>query len=151
MTPQDSFIARLRRHRERQGIPLADIAARTRVKLELLEAFERGDLTSWPRGLYARAWVRAYAAAIGVDPPHTVEEFCRLFPNGDRRAHALMEEIAAIVASASEYRDEFGYPADRRGAQPPLSVAPKPTWRDSIMRIVRSVRDVRNVRPAGTN
>ena len=107
MTPQEAFVTRLRRRRERWGVELADIAAATRVKLELLEAFERGDLSSWPRGLYARAWVRSYAIHIGVDPFQTVEEFCRLFPTGDRRAQAMMEEIMSLDEASRSYMDRL--------------------------------------------
>jgi cytoskeletal protein RodZ len=42
MTPQETFITRLRRHRERNHISLDDIAAQTRIKRDQLEAFERG-------------------------------------------------------------------------------------------------------------
>lgn len=151
MTPQEAFITRLRRSRERSGIPLADIAAGTRVKAELFEEFERGDLSSWPRGLYARAWLRAYALAIGLDPIETVEEFCRLFPNGDRRAQVMMEEIAAIVATAPGYRDECAHP-DRWGAVPELPVAPRVSWRESavhaVAHLLRTVRAPRATRPA---
>lgn len=80
MTPQEIFVGRLRRHRERNHISLAEIAGDTRIKRDLLEALERNDLSGWPRGLYARAWMRAYASAIGVDAIDTVDEFCRLFP-----------------------------------------------------------------------
>ena len=55
MTPQEQFIARLRRHRERNHVSLDEIVSQTRIKREQLEAFERGDLDSWPRGIYARA------------------------------------------------------------------------------------------------
>ena len=72
MTPQEAFITRLRRHRERNQISLGEMAAVTRMKCELLEAFERNDLSNWPRGLYARAWVRAYAGVVGLDPLDTV-------------------------------------------------------------------------------
>ena len=89
------------------------MAAETRVKRELLEALEDNNLEYWPRGLYARAWIRAYANAVGLDPVDTVDEFCRLFPHGDRRAKGTIQEIAAIVASPSEYRDEIGH-EDRR-------------------------------------
>ena len=54
MTPQETFVTRLRRHRERNRIALEDIAAETRVKKELFEALEANDLSEWPRGLYAR-------------------------------------------------------------------------------------------------
>jgi hypothetical protein len=132
MNPQETFIARLRRHRERNGVVLAEIVTETRVKLELLEAFERNDLSEWPRGLYARAWVRAYASAIGLDPIDTVDEFCRLFPHGDRRAGGTVQEIAAIVAHQSEYRDEFGHEVDRRRVEGEHVVLPKPAWHASL-------------------
>lgn len=117
MTPQELFVTRLRRHRERQRVSLDEIAVETRVKRELLDAFEVNDLTAWPRGLYARAWIRAYASAIGLDPIDTVDEFCRLFPHGDRRAGGTMRDIAAIVAAPAEYRDEIPH-EDRRRAMP---------------------------------
>jgi cytoskeletal protein RodZ len=114
MTPQETFITRLRRHRQRNRISLEEIAADTRVKPELLEALERNDLSEWPRGLYARAWIRAYASAVGLDPMDTVDEFCRLFPQGDRRVQPTIEEIAAIVAQPSEYQPEVPPEQDRR-------------------------------------
>ena len=123
MTAQETFVTRLRRHRERSRISLDDIAATTCVRRELFEALEKNDLSAWPRGVYARAWIRAYAAYVGLDPIDTVEEFCRLFPHGDRRVRATIREIAAIVATDSQYRDEHAHPSDRRkpdsGAPPP--------------------------------
>ena len=116
MTPQEMFIARLRRYRQRNAISLDEISSKTRVKRELLEAFENNDLSEWPRGLYARAWVRAYAGAIGLDPIDAVDEFCRLFPHGDRRANTTIRELAQIVAAPSEYRDEFSHTEERRAA-----------------------------------
>jgi transcriptional regulator with XRE-family HTH domain len=139
MTPQEVFLGRLRRHRERNRISLDEIADETRVKRELLEFFERNDLSAWPRGLYARAWVRAYASTIGLDPIDTVDEFCRLFPEvGDRRVHGTITEIAAIIAAPSEYRDEFSHEFDRRGA-PRINILPKPWWRESLQQVVRFV------------
>lgn len=100
---------------------LPEIAAATRIRQDLLEGLERGDLAQWPRGLYARTWVRAYAAMVGLDPLDTVDEFCRLFPHGDRRARETMREMAAIVAHPSEYRDELR-DVDRRRRGTPLPV-----------------------------
>src|SRR5688572_20176870 len=114
MTPQETFITRLRRHRQRNRISLEEIAAETRVKPELLEALERNDLSEWPRGVYARAWIRAYASAVGLDPMDTVDEFCRLFPHGDRRVRPTIEEIAAIVAHPSDYQPEVPPDQERR-------------------------------------
>jgi transcriptional regulator with XRE-family HTH domain len=139
MTSQETFITRLRRYRERHGITLDEIAAATRIKRELLEAFERNDLAQWPRGVYARAWVRAYASVIGVDPVDTVDEFCRLFPHGDRRAGDTLQEIAEIVAHPSEYRDEFSHAADRRQPQTAIDVVRKPAWHAGLTRPLQAL------------
>jgi transcriptional regulator with XRE-family HTH domain len=141
MNPQLTFVARLRRERLRNGISLDQIAVQTRVKRELLEAFENNDLTDWPRGLYARAWVRGYAVAVGMDPADTVDEFCRLYLHGDRRARSTLREIASIAATDSEYRDEFGQPERRRGARAEAAVQPwywpvQHRWRTLKARVI---------------
>jgi hypothetical protein len=161
MTPQEVFVGRLRRHRERHHISLDEIAGETRIKRELLDGLERNDLSGWPRGLYARAWIRAYSSAIGLDAIDTVDEFCRLFPQGDRRVRPTIKEIAVIVASPSEYRDDFKglSEVDRRvGAlrinAPHINVMPKPRWRDALVHVGRLLtsrfsvpRSVRQARP----
>jgi hypothetical protein len=139
MTSQDAFVTRLRRHRERTGITLDEIATATRIKRELLDAFERNDLSEWPRGVYARAWVRAYATVVGVDPVDTVDEFCRIFPHGDRRTGGTLQEFAAIVAHPSEYRDEFDHAADRRQPPPHVAVTPKPAWHVVLTRLLQAL------------
>ena len=161
MTPQEIFVGRLRRHRERNLITLEEIASETRIKRELLAALERDDLSGWPRGLYARAWIRAYASAIGVDAIDTVDDFCRLFPQGDRRVKPTIEKIAAIVAAPSEYRDEFKGISDvdrRSGAlrvnAPHINMMPKVRWCDTLLQFRRlftsrfsAPRSVRQARP----
>ena len=78
MTSLEIFVFRLRLHRERQGLRLEDISSATLVRRERFEALEPNDLSGWPRGLYARAWMHAYAGLVGLDPIDTVDEFCRL-------------------------------------------------------------------------
>jgi hypothetical protein len=134
MTPQktfaaqETFIARLRRHRERNQISIQQIAITTRVKPELFEAFERNDLSGWPRGLYSRAWIRGYATVIGLDAIDTVDEFCRLFPQGDRRMASTVQEVAAIVAHPSEYREDIAPELDRRRSGAQARTAQTPAW-----------------------
>jgi hypothetical protein len=142
MTPQETFVTRLRRHRERNRISLEEIAAETRVKKELFEALEANDLSEWPKGLYARAWVRTYACAVGLDPIDTVDEFCRLFPQGDRRGHATMQDIAAIVASAGEFKDEFPHPERRQSVLRAQAAAPpRPNWQSTVLDAAKSAGD----------
>lgn len=137
MTPQERFTTNLRRQRERCKVSLDELAASTLVKRELLEALEQNDLSAWPRGLYARAWVRAYAAAVDLDPDATVDEFCRLFPAGDRRTASTIQEMAAIVSSPSEYRDEFSHPARR---ETDAVNKTKPGWQETLSDAGRQIK-----------
>lgn len=73
--------AQLRRRREQRGISLETIARQTKIKRSLLEALERDDVSGWPGGLFRRAFVRAYAQAIGLDPESTVRDFLASFPD----------------------------------------------------------------------
>lgn len=147
MTPQESFVTRLRRHRQRQQISLDEIALATRVNRELLQGLENNDLTGWPHGLYARAWIRAYAAVVGLDPADTVDDFCRLYPQGDRRTGGTIQEMAAIVAADSHYRDEFPHPERRRSSDAPAVLAAAATepltvalpWYAGLVSVLRPV------------
>jgi cytoskeleton protein RodZ len=91
------FVTRLRHYRQRAGISIGEVSAETRVRADLLDAFERNDLSAWPKGIFARAWVSAYASAVGLDPIDTANEFCRLFPQADPRALTTLEDLASIV------------------------------------------------------
>jgi len=149
MTPQETFIARLRRQRERNQISLDEVVSHTRIKREQLEAFERGDLDAWPRGIYARAWIRGYASIVGLDPIDTVDEFCKLFPQGDRRAQGTFRDFAAIIAHASTYEDEFEAEHDRRRPAHQSEARPKQSmWRQQMTRLVRSLLSLRPPRSA---
>jgi transcriptional regulator with XRE-family HTH domain len=76
-----SFGARLRIARERKGIGLDAIAQNTKINAALFDALEQGDTSRWPSGIFRRAFVRAYANAVGLDPEGTLKEFQELFPD----------------------------------------------------------------------
>jgi len=139
MNPQEMFVTRLRRQRLRARVSVEQIAEALRIKPELIAAFENNDLSEWPRGLYSRAWVRAYATAVDLDPVDTVDEFCRLFPQGDRRSGSTIQEIASIVAAPSEYRDEFKHPEGRRSSDRVPVEARKPVWHAFLSQPTRAL------------
>jgi transcriptional regulator with XRE-family HTH domain len=112
MSAYEAFGPNLRRRRTRGGISLEEIARQTRVSIELWEALERNDFSQWPAGIYARAYIRAYAAAIGVDPGETVNEFCRGFPQGDRRTERLVRGAAEIVGHQLVWQDDLPHSVD---------------------------------------
>lgn len=88
-----SLGGRLRQQREEQQIDLGTIADETKIKLSLLEALERDDVSQWPAGIFRRAFVRAYAHAIGLDPDVVVREFLETYPEP-------VEDIATSPAPA---------------------------------------------------
>src|SRR5262245_19955064 len=78
---RDSFGARLRAQRERKRIDLSVIAERTKIRASVFASLERDDPYGWPSGIYRRAFVRAYADVIGLDPEAVVREFVERFPD----------------------------------------------------------------------
>ena len=76
-----SFGARLRAERERRQISIATIADNTKILGALLEGLENNDVSRWPlTGFYRRAFIRAYAVAVGLDPEPVIREFFQRFP-----------------------------------------------------------------------
>jgi transcriptional regulator with XRE-family HTH domain len=119
-----AFLRRLRRQRERQGISLEAMAEATNVSVGMWSAFEENDFARWPTGVFARAFVREYAIVVGLDPEDAVDDFCRWFPQGDRRAERMLRAQAELIGHNSEWRDEWDRtrtPKDRR--RPALRLA----------------------------
>src|SRR6185369_1080684 len=81
MRVTSGFGARLRTQRERQGISLAAISADTKIRLSLLEELEADNVSHWPEGIFRRAYMRAYAHAVGLEPDPVVREFLETYPD----------------------------------------------------------------------
>jgi transcriptional regulator with XRE-family HTH domain len=65
----------LRAERERRGMALRAISEQTKVSLPLLEGLESDDISRWPGGIFRRAFVRAYADSVGLDPDEVLKRF----------------------------------------------------------------------------
>ena len=92
---EEDFGSRMRRTREQRGVSLRQIAESTKISVSALEALERNDISRLPGGIFSRAFVRSYAAEIGVDPEQTVREFLAQFPHDSVTAgspHVLVDE-----------------------------------------------------------
>src|SRR2546422_5912333 len=147
MSEQDAFGPSLRRQRVQRGITLEQIAAATRIGRELWAAMERNDFSRWPKGIYARAYLRAYALETGADPDATIDEFCRWFPEGDRRAERVVREQAALVGHDLRWNDDLAVDRNRR-ASPPAAALP-PLAFSQTGRIVGALADASLVLTAG--
>jgi hypothetical protein len=126
MSERNAFGPNLRRIRVQRGISLDRISEATKVSPDFWVGLERNDFSRWPSGIYARAYVRAYAFEIGVDPEATVNDFCRWFPQGDRRASRVVKEQAALVGHDLQWKDDLAPGMQDRRAQPPAPVTDEP-------------------------
>jgi len=130
--------ARLRQRREERGIALVTIAQQTKIKESLLEGLEKDDLSQWPSKLYRRAFVRAYARAIGLDPEVVVHDFLQAHPDppevdviaamssvldrGDGHARRIRKAVGSAFGSLS--RRQAHAVVDDRGPDRVVTAAP---------------------------
>lgn len=145
MSDTDTFGPRLRRERERRGISLETIALVTKVSVDLWDGLERNDFSRWPSGIFARAFIRDYARAVGLDAEDVVEEFCRLFPIGDRRSGRVIKAQADLIGHETGPLDD---PAlvpphgDRRASAAERRDRSRLRWIRRAPRIVAAAIDV---------
>lgn len=141
---EPTFGARLRAQREQQQISLSRISEETKIKVSMLEGLERGDVSQWPEGIFRRAYVRAYARVVGLNPEELVREFLDAHPDpviappepateleepqwpaGFRRL--VNSAIAAVPSRLQRASAPPAAPADFRGEAPAEAPVPQPS------------------------
>ena len=101
----DDLGARLKQAREDKGVSLKEIATRTKISAVALEALERNDFTRLPGGIFGRAFVRAYALEIDLDPESTVADFLVHLERSEREAAERGAIRAEITSDDREFID----------------------------------------------
>src|SRR5687767_12360694 len=96
--PNASFGAMLLHARTQRGISHDDVARDTRVAKRYVLALENESLSSLPGGLYNRAYVRTYAAYLGLDADLIVRDYDRTAQEqrGTRGSASKPDEIDAL-------------------------------------------------------
>jgi cytoskeletal protein RodZ len=69
-----------------------------------LEALERSDLSRLPGGIFTRAFIRAYAQEVGLDPDRTIQDFIAELP----------PEAATATAHPASIEDGEKLESDRK-------------------------------------
>ncbi len=65
----------LQKERESRGVTLQDISLETKIRLDYLEAIEKGEFDKLPGEFYARTYLRTYAKTIGLSEALVVEKY----------------------------------------------------------------------------
>ncbi len=73
----------LRMAREAKGMTTSEIAGRTHMLVQQVEALENEDFSRIAAPIYGRGFVRLYCEAVGIDPRPLIEEFMEIY-NGNR-------------------------------------------------------------------
>jgi transcriptional regulator with XRE-family HTH domain len=90
----------LRRAREQRGLTLQDIARTTKIPIRSLDAIEHGDFERLPGGIFRKAYIRTFAAAVGVDGNELAAAYASVdavdpAPPDRRVRPAMMRSMAA--------------------------------------------------------
>lgn len=68
------FSEELNKAREKAGITLQKVAAKTRIDIKFLEAMEDNNFSFLPE-LYVKAFIKQYAKVVGLDERETVQKY----------------------------------------------------------------------------
>lgn len=86
--------------RMQRGMSLEEVAARTRIRLQTLQALERDDYPSLPVEVTVKGFVRAYARCLGLDEHEVLERYQRIAADYFRVAQQA-DPISRVEATAA--------------------------------------------------
>ncbi|WP_010530693.1 helix-turn-helix domain-containing protein [Lentibacillus jeotgali] len=84
---------RLKEAREEQNVSLESLQETTKIQKRYLEAIEQGNFKILPGTFYARAFIKEYAAAVGLDPNELLEEYKGEMPQTEEESAAQYAHI----------------------------------------------------------
>ncbi len=117
--PNPAIHERLRQARTARIEDLASVARRTGVREGLLKAIEDGRFDQLPHGIYARAAIRSYSVALGLDPDEILCACAPLLP--------AVEEPISGLARLRGIRSST--PAKAAARRPTIDPSDAPGWR----------------------
>ncbi len=86
--------------RVQRGMSLEEVSARTRIRLQTLQALERDDYPSLPVEVTLKGFVRAYARCLGLDEHDVLERYQRIAADYFRSAQPA-DPISRVERTAA--------------------------------------------------
>ncbi len=97
----DKYAEKLREAREKKGITLQQMAAKTRIDIKFLEAIDNGNFSFLPE-LYVKAFLKQYAKVVGLDEKETVEKY----EDAKEGKLVIEEEVKSLLEQKVEIEKE---------------------------------------------
>jgi hypothetical protein len=94
-------VSDIRRARRATGMPLAQVAERSRIPVGLLRQLEWGYLFHWPGGFYGRTQLIRYARAAGLDEQLVISTVEPLIADAESRRELVVTTPAPVPAPAA--------------------------------------------------
>ncbi|MBX6372004.1 MAG: DUF4115 domain-containing protein [Acidothermus sp.] len=88
--------------RERAGLSVEDLAAKTRLRAGLIRAIERDDFSQCGGHFYARAHLRELARVVGIDPAPLLAEYDAMVGPEDEDATGKLAETETASRSIAK-------------------------------------------------
>ena len=119
----------LRQARERRGLSLQQISHITKISLRVLQVIEAADQSRLPAPVFTRAFVKSYAAEVGLDPEETMRRYLSQFDAGDAPAAQAEPEaepsgaVSSIPSSGVVFRSAARVLRGRFGGATVMAIA----------------------------
>ncbi len=102
------FIEELKLQREKAGITLQNMAAKTRIDIKFLEALEEGNFNFLP-DIYVKAFIKQYAKVIEIDEEETLQKYIRAKEGKEEAVEKVKREnIEEIKNGTDEQKIKSG-------------------------------------------
>ncbi|AUJ26613.1 helix-turn-helix domain-containing protein [Virgibacillus dokdonensis] len=99
--------ARLKEAREAQNLSLEELQEITKIQKRYLLAIEEGNLQILPGKFYARAFMKEYANAVGLDPNELMEEYKEEVPKTEEPTEEQYSRIQRSRKSQEKSTSNF--------------------------------------------
>lgn len=143
----DNFFSELKLVREQKGVTLEEISDATLISLKMLQALERGETKSLPQA-YVRAFIREYAALIGLDKNETMMKYDAWLNRGDASPTAPTKQVSAKSLDESSTTRALSQGLDSSsGLRPPIIQASPPPGKEK-QRIIEPIIEAPKTRPS---
>ena len=97
------FTEELKEQREKVGITLQNVAAKTRIDIKFLEALEDGNFNFLPE-LYVKAFIKQYAKVVGLDEEETLQKYILAKEGKQESVEKVKQEISAGEEEADKQK-----------------------------------------------